>query len=83
MTRNVGVFLVCGTLVLTGAPLWGQEKLQTINTGNFVTVPKETRHFALSKTETIVQVHGVGPFQVNPSEVESPDPPSGVTATLH
>jgi hypothetical protein len=34
------------------------------------------RHFAMSKGETIVQVHGVGPFQanwVNPSEVPPPD----------
>jgi hypothetical protein len=34
------------------------------------------RHFAMSKGETIVQVHGVGPFEanwVNPSEVQPPD----------
>jgi hypothetical protein len=34
------------------------------------------RHFAMSKGETIVQVHGAGPFKVNcvnPSEVPPPD----------
>src|SRR5262250_1542617 len=31
--------------------------LQTMNVGDLGSIPKETRHFALSKTETIVQVH--------------------------
>jgi hypothetical protein len=33
-------------------------------------------HFALSKTATVVQVNGIGPFKVNwvtPSEVIPPD----------
>jgi len=51
----------------------------TMNVGNFVTMPKEMRHFAMSKGETIVQVHGAGPFKVNwvnPSEVQPPDTPA-------
>ena len=71
--------------VLKGAFLVGmgetfdESKLQTMNTGNFVTVPKEMRHFGMCKGETIVQVHGMGPFKVNwvnPSEVEPPDAPA-------
>jgi hypothetical protein len=37
------------------------------------------RHFAMSKGETIVQVHATGPFKVNwvnASEVPPPDPPA-------
>lgn len=73
--------------VLKGAFLVGmgetfdQAKLQTMNPGNFVSVPKEMRHFAMAKGETIVQVHGAGPFQVNwvnPKEVEPPSAPSGL-----
>jgi hypothetical protein len=44
-------------------------------------MPKEMRHFAVNKGETIVQVHGVGPFKVNwvnPSEVEPPAAPAAV-----
>jgi len=40
--------------------------------GGFVQVGKEMRHFAKAKGETVVQVHGMGPFKVNwvnPSEV--------------
>ena len=56
-----------------------EAKLQTMNVGNFVMVPKEMRHFATCKGETIVQVHGAGPFKVNwvnPAEVQQPDAPA-------
>jgi quercetin dioxygenase-like cupin family protein len=71
--------------VLKGAFLVGtgdtleESKLQTMNVGNFILMPKEMRHFAVNKGETIVQVHGMGPFKVNwvnPSEVEPPDAPA-------
>ena len=57
-----------------------ETKMQTMNVGNFVTVSKEMRHFAMSKGETIVQVHGAGPFWVNPSEVQPPDVPAPAPA---
>jgi len=53
-----------------------EAKLQTMNVGNFVSMPKEMGHFAMSKGETIVQVHGAGPFKVNwvnPPDVQPPD----------
>jgi len=56
-----------------------ESKLQAMNVGNFVTVPKEMRHFGMTKGETIVQVHAMGPFKVNwvnPSEVQQPDAPA-------
>jgi quercetin dioxygenase-like cupin family protein len=71
--------------VLKGAFLVGmgetfdEAKMQTMNVGNFVSMPKEVRHFAMSKGETIVQVHGAGPFKVNwvnPSDVQPPDAPA-------
>jgi len=71
--------------VLKGAFLVGmgesfdESKLQTMNVGNFVALPKEMRHFGMCKGETIVQVHGAGPFKVNwvnPSEVQAPDAPA-------
>jgi len=73
--------------VLKGAFLVGmgdsfdESKLQTLNVGNFILMPKEMHHFASNKGETIVQVHGTGPFKVNwlnPSEVEKPDTPAAV-----
>jgi anti-sigma factor ChrR (cupin superfamily) len=68
-----------GTFLVAAGETFDESKLQTMNVGNFVTMPKEMRHFALCKGETIVQVHGTGPFKVNwvnPSEVQPPDPPA-------
>jgi quercetin dioxygenase-like cupin family protein len=71
--------------VLKGAFLVGtgesfdESKLQTMNVGNFILMPKEMRHFAVNKGQTIVQIHGTGPFKVNwvnPSEVQPPDAPA-------
>jgi len=68
--------------VLKGAFLVGmgetfdESKLQTMNTGNFLVLPKEMRHFAMAKGDLILQAHGMGPFKVNwvnPSEVQPPD----------
>jgi len=65
-----------GTLLVGMGETFDEGKLQAMNAGNFVSVPKEMRHFTMSKGETIVQVHGVAPFQanwVNPSEVQPAD----------
>jgi anti-sigma factor ChrR (cupin superfamily) len=65
-----------GTLLVGMGETFDEAKLQAMNVGNFVSVPKEMRHFAMSKGETIVQVHGVLPFTanwVNQSDVLPPD----------
>ena len=65
-----------GILLVGMGEAFDEAKLQAMNVGNFVSVPKDMRHFAMSKGETIVQVHGSGPFQatwVNPSEVQPAD----------
>ena len=65
-------------LVGTGETYDG-SKLQTMNVGNFILMPKEMRHFATNKGETIVQIHGTGPFKVNwvnAAEVQPPDAPA-------
>jgi anti-sigma factor ChrR (cupin superfamily) len=73
------VTVLKGTFLVGMGESFDESKLQTMNVGNFVTVPKEMRHFAMSKGETIVQVHAMGPFKVNwvnPSEVDPPDAPA-------
>jgi hypothetical protein len=73
------VTVLKGTFFVAMGEKFDESKLQTMNPGNFVTVPKEMRHFAACKGETIVQVHGAGPFKVNwvnPSDVEPPAAPA-------
>jgi anti-sigma factor ChrR (cupin superfamily) len=72
------VTVLKGTFLVGMGETFDEAKLQTMNVGNFVAMPKEMRHFATCKGETIVQVHGTGPFKVNwvnPSEVVPPDTP--------
>jgi quercetin dioxygenase-like cupin family protein len=54
-----------GTFQVGMGEKYDAAKLETMQPGNFVSVPKEMRHYALSKTATIVQVHATGPFKVN------------------
>lgn len=70
------VTVLKGTMLVGMGDAFDESKLQTMNVGNFITVPREMRHFAMTKGETIVQVHGAGPFKVNwvnPAEVPRPD----------
>lgn len=70
------VTVLKGTFRVGVGETFDESKLQTMNVGNFVSMPKEMRHFGVCKGETIVQVHGAGPFKVNwvnPSDVQPPD----------
>ena len=70
------VTVLKGIFLVGMGETFDEAKMQTMNVGNFVTVSKEMRHYAMSKGETIVQVHGAGPFKVNwvnPSEVVPSD----------
>jgi quercetin dioxygenase-like cupin family protein len=40
-------------------------KLTKMRPGDFVLMPATVHHFAKAETATVVQVHGMGPFQVN------------------
>jgi ChrR-like protein with cupin domain len=73
------VTVLKGTFLVGMGETYDETKLQTMNVGNFTIVPKQMRHFGTVKGDTIVQVHGVGPFKnnwVNPSEVPPPDAPA-------
>ncbi len=73
------VTVLKGTFLVGMGETFDESKLQTMNVGNFLTMPKEMRHFGACKGETIVQVHGAGPFKVNwvnPAEVLPPDKPA-------
>jgi len=70
------VTVLQGTFQVGMGEKFEASKLESMTAGNFASVPKQMRHFALSKTATIVQVNGIGPFKVNwvnPSEVIPPD----------
>lgn len=56
-----------------------ESALQSLGTGGFSKMPKEMRHFGMSKGETILQLYGVGPFKiiyVNPDDDPAKKPTS-------
>jgi quercetin dioxygenase-like cupin family protein len=65
-----------GSFLVGMGEKFDETKLQTLNPGDFILIPKEMRHFARAKGENLAQIHGIGPFKVNwvnPAEVVPPD----------
>lgn len=56
------ITVVKGSWSLGMGERFSRSALQPLELGAFGIVPKNMAHFAWSKTETIIQVHGVGPF---------------------
>ena len=61
-----------GNFMVGTGDVFDTSKLTPMETGNFIFMPKTMRHFALCKGDTVLQVHGIGPFKIvwlNPAEV--------------
>ncbi|MFZ0821666.1 MAG: cupin domain-containing protein [Candidatus Acidiferrales bacterium] len=62
-TENVTVMK--GTFLIGMGPKWEDASMKEFPVGGFVSAPAQMRHYAQCKGDTIVQVHGVGPFVIN------------------
>ena len=65
------VTVLKGTFVMGTGEKFDAKAGMELPPGGFSHMPKGTKHFALAKGETIIQVHGVGPFEihyVNPAD---------------
>ncbi len=56
------IVVVQGVWSLGMGPRFDRSVLEQLDVGAFGFAPKNMAHFAWSKTETTIQVHGVGPF---------------------
>jgi quercetin dioxygenase-like cupin family protein len=68
-TENVTV--IKGTFLAGMGTQFVEANLQELGRDDFVSIPAEHPHFAMARGETIVQVHGLGPFvltYVNPAD---------------
>jgi hypothetical protein len=68
-TENVTV--LHGTLMMGKGEKFDTEASEALPVGSFASMPKEMRHFAWAKGDTIIQIHGIGPFDityVNPDD---------------
>ena len=69
------VTVLSGIFSLGMGDKYDGKKLDDLKAGDYIMLPKEMRHFGLSKGESVVQVHGMGPFVinwVNPADVPAP-----------
>jgi anti-sigma factor ChrR (cupin superfamily) len=56
---------ISGTFMMGLGDKYDAAAMHTLPAGSFAMMPKEGRHYATVKGETIVQIHGTGPFDVN------------------
>jgi hypothetical protein len=54
-----------GTFLMGVGEKFDEAGAHEMPVGSFARMPKETRHYAMAKGETVVQVHAVGPFVIN------------------
>src|SRR5260370_42119054 len=56
------IVVLKGSWALGMGERYNAQALEPMEVGTFGLAPKKMAHFALSKTYTILQIHGVGPF---------------------
>jgi hypothetical protein len=61
--ENVTVLM--GTLLIGRGETFDPAKTEELPAGSFMRMPKTMRHFAMAKGDTILQIHGIGPFEIN------------------
>jgi quercetin dioxygenase-like cupin family protein len=59
------VTVLQGTFAMGIGDKFDEGAAHDMTAGSFVRMPKGTRHYAMAKGETVVQVHAVGPFVIN------------------
>jgi quercetin dioxygenase-like cupin family protein len=59
------VTVLQGTLQVGKGDKFDAGATEALPAGSFMRMPKEMRHFAWAKGETMIQVHGIGPFEFN------------------
>jgi hypothetical protein len=58
------IVVVKGSWAVGMGDRFNRQALEPMEVGTYALVPKTMAHFALSKTDTIIQVHGIGPFTI-------------------
>jgi hypothetical protein len=60
------VVVLKGVWYLGAGDKFDRTALREMHVGDYGFVPKEMLHFAWSRGETVIQVHGIGPFKILP-----------------
>lgn len=57
--------ILSGTFAIGMGDVFDAKALKALPAGTYALLPRDMHHFAQSKTATVVQVHGMGPFLIN------------------
>jgi quercetin dioxygenase-like cupin family protein len=60
-----GITVISGSFSMGTGPKLDEAAGHEMSAGAFALMPAGTQHFAYSKSECIIQVHSIGPFQIN------------------
>jgi len=73
------VTVLSGTFSMGMGEKFNKAALKDLPAGSFALMPAEMRHFAVAKTDALIQVHGMGPFTltyVDPADDPRKRPPA-------
>ena len=65
------VTVISGSFAMGMGEKWDDKGMQSLGTGDVMIMQPKTPHYAKAKGETVVQIHGVGPWKVvyvNPAD---------------
>lgn len=72
------VTVLSGNFALGMGEKFEESSMKTLQANGYALLPAEMRHYAMAKSRAVVQVHGMGPFQltyVNPADDPSKKEP--------
>ena len=64
--------VITGNFMMAVGEKYDETSLRDMPVGSYGRMPKDVPHYALARGETIVEVHGVGPFVANKVNPKSP-----------
>ena len=59
------ITVISGTFYMGMGDKFDEAAAKELPTGSFVVMPTKQAHFAMTKGETVVQLHGMGPWGIN------------------
>jgi quercetin dioxygenase-like cupin family protein len=59
------VTVLSGTFLVGLGDKYDASKMTALPAGSYVAIPPQVTHYAMAKTETILEVHGLGPDKMN------------------
>ena len=59
------VTVISGSFKVGMGDHFDESKMMTFSAGSFAYLDPDMHHYALSATETVVQIHGASPLQIN------------------